>query len=216
MKNKLFRNCVIISLVIFLGFVALYAFVWIANPNPNPNPKMGEDDDWRSVSIGHGKISIAHSWQHSTKTNGLAMGLNPEDGGGNFHITVAQGNREQFSGCYLIFLNQDMPEDGFMRFASPGDTITNNIYFHGYGIDFGSGKHTASLFGFSKNDRESGIRFIGYGIYFSDTSHTVDKGHNWWTLMISLWYPIILFGILPAIFAIKKLRKKFASQKSKL
>jgi len=102
-----------------------------------------------------------------------------------------------------------------MRFAVPGDTIINNIYFHRYGIEYGSGKHTKSLFGFSKDDRETETRFIGYGIYFRDTSHAIDKEHNWWTLMISLWYPIILFGILPAIFVIKKLhnRKSSASQK---
>jgi hypothetical protein len=209
MKNKLFRNCAYISAILFLAFVGLYTYILVFNPNPS------SDDDWRSVSIGHGTISTAHSRQISTDTNRPGMLIYPEDGGGNFHFTVAQGNRDQFSGCYLIFLNQNMPEDGFMRFATPGDSMTNNTYFHGYGIDFGSGTHTASLFGFSKNDRESEMRFIGYGIYFSDTSHTVDKTHNWWTLMISLWYPIILFGILPAIFVINKLRgRKPASTKN--
>lgn len=47
--------------------------------------------------------------------------------------------------------------------------------------------------------------YEGYGIYY----HVIHKSATkvtWWTLMISLWYPIILFGILPAIFAVKKLR----------
>ncbi|HEY5297974.1 MAG TPA: hypothetical protein VIK59_08610 [Verrucomicrobiae bacterium] len=85
MKNKLFRNCAFVSLVLFLGFVALYAFVWIADPFPR---QIGMAEDYCSLSIGHGKISIAHSWQHSTKTNGPTMGTVAEDGGGNLHITI--------------------------------------------------------------------------------------------------------------------------------
>jgi hypothetical protein len=54
--------------------------------------------------------------------------------------------------------------------------------------------------------------YEGWGIYFKLINNPAMK-INWWTLMISLWYPIILFGILPAIFVVKKLRKKFASQK---
>jgi len=53
-----------------------------------------------------------------------------------------------------------------------------------------------------------------YGIYFSDIDHTINKEQNWWTFFINLWYPIIIFGILPAIFVIKKLRnRKSASTK---
>ena len=45
----------------------------------------------------------------------------------------------------------------------------------------------------------------GWGIYFRSIKHTTRKDWDQWTLMISLWYPIILFGILPTIFVMKKL-----------
>lgn len=198
MKNNLFRQCACASTVLFFGFVGLYAYVWITDPNPKVS---GDSSDWRSVSIGHGKISIAHSWQHSTHTNGPAMGLIAEDGGGNLHITVSK----LFFRAELLFLNQNMPEEGFMNFVKPGDGKTKSIYFNHYGVEFYSFEHTTNFWGFSKNDRQTESRFIGYGIYFRDTSHTVDKAHNWWTLMISLLYPIIIFGILPFIAAVRKI-----------
>jgi hypothetical protein len=34
----------------------------------------------------------------------------------------------------------------------------------------------------------------------------VRRPDSWWTLMISLWYPLVLFGILPTIVMVKKLR----------
>jgi hypothetical protein len=43
------------------------------------------------------------------------------------------------------------------------------------------------------------------GIYFR-LIEDVRRPDSWWTFRINLWYPIILFGILPAIFAVKKLR----------
>jgi hypothetical protein len=53
----------------------------------------------------------------------------------------------------------------------------------------------------------------GYGIYYLVIHDSASKW-TWWTLMISLWYPIILFGISPAIFVAKKLRgEKSASTK---
>ncbi|HEY1718421.1 MAG TPA: hypothetical protein VGH42_09045 [Verrucomicrobiae bacterium] len=53
----------------------------------------------------------------------------------------------------------------------------------------------------------------GYGIYFLSIYDAASKW-TWWTLIISLWYPIIIFGILPAIFAVKKMRnRKSASTK---
>ena len=43
------------------------------------------------------------------------------------------------------------------------------------------------------------------GIYFDHIKHTVEKDQNWWTLMISFWYPIIIFSILPIVFVARKL-----------
>ena len=196
MKSKLFRKCSYFSTFLLLGFIGLYVYILACTPNSN---------EWTSVSIGHGKVSIAHSRQPSTRTNDPSMLTYPEDGGGNFHFAIARDFSKEMGGCYLYFLNQNMPEEGMMTFAALGDTITNRTCFHGAGIEFFSGRHTARMFGFSDGDRESETQFKGYGIYFRDTSHTIDKAHNWWTLMISLWYPIIFFGILPAIFVAKKL-----------
>jgi hypothetical protein len=49
--------------------------------------------------------------------------------------------------------------------------------------------------------------YEGWGIYFKLINNTAMK-ITWWTLMISLWYPIIIFAILPTIFMIKKLRNR--------
>jgi hypothetical protein len=53
----------------------------------------------------------------------------------------------------------------------------------------------------------------GYGIYYLVIYDSASRW-TWWTLMISLWYPIILFGILPAIFVIKKLRSRESASKT--
>jgi hypothetical protein len=45
----------------------------------------------------------------------------------------------------------------------------------------------------------------GWGIYFR-SFNTVGKHDLWWTLKFSLWYPVVAFGILPAIFVIKRVR----------
>ena len=44
-----------------------------------------------------------------------------------------------------------------------------------------------------------------WGLYFRLIKHA-DTNETWWTLMVSLWYPIIIFGILPLVFVVKKLR----------
>jgi hypothetical protein len=56
--------------------------------------------------------------------------------------------------------------------------------------------------------KETGYDF--YGIYFRTIYHAKKRTWDQWTFIISLWYPIILFGILPAIFAVKKLRAKIS------
>jgi hypothetical protein len=163
--NKLSRNCVSVSVVLFFGFIGLYVYVWVADPNPKESPSL----DWRSVSIGHWKITIAHSLVPSTRTNGPAMLTYPYDGGGNLHITITKD-----WGGRLILLNQCMPSEGVMLSGIGDDKI--------------------NVIGWRK-----------CGIYYSYIIHTIEKDKNWWTLMISLWYPIIIFGIVPFACAIKRI-----------
>ena len=173
----------------------------IANPFPDST------GDWSSVSIGHGTISIAHSRQPSREKNRPGMLIYPEDGVGNLHLTVEKSDMEDMHGCYLIVLNQNMPYQLNFSFAfADNDKITNEAHFAGYGITFDSGTHSAQMLGCADNDRTSQTIFMGYGIFFSNISHTVDKLHNWWTFMISLWYPVIIFAILPIVFVVKRLR----------
>jgi hypothetical protein len=44
----------------------------------------------------------------------------------------------------------------------------------------------------------------GCGTYLRLIKNT-DVGVTWWTFMINLWYPIIIFGVLSAVFMAKKL-----------
>jgi hypothetical protein len=181
--------------------VLLYAYVQIANPFPDST------GDWSSVSIGHGIISIAHSRQPSRENNRPGMIIYPEDGGGNLHLTVEKSDMEDMRGSYLIILNQNMPYQLNFSFAfDDKDKITNEAHFAAYGIKFSSGTHSARMLGCADDDRTSLVVFTGYGIIFSKISHTVDKFHNWWTFMISLWYPVIIFSILPAVWVVQKLR----------
>jgi len=47
----------------------------------------------------------------------------------------------------------------------------------------------------------------GYGISFR-LIKDFSQPDNWWTLRVSLWYPVIFFAILPAIYCLKKLRSQ--------
>lgn len=69
--------------------------------------------------------------------------------------------------------------------------------------------YTGSIIKFAgdKTIKEWGL--TGWGIYFRHIDNSVQKS-VWWTLMISLWYPIIMFGALPVIY----FAKKFCTSKS--
>jgi hypothetical protein len=192
MKKKIFRTCLYVSAVLFLGFIGLYVYVWVA-------PEINGGWDWHSISIGHGKISIAHpAMPDPTKFWG--------DDGRNFHVSATKDVSSDMSGCYLVFFNQNIPFYGVRIFGfADGDKMIGKTGFRGYGMEFGSSIHTTNMFDCSTNDRASETIFLGYGILYFDLSHSIDKDKTWWTLMISLWYPIILFAILPAIFIIKKI-----------
>jgi hypothetical protein len=45
----------------------------------------------------------------------------------------------------------------------------------------------------------------GWGIYFRLIINP-DRKDSWWTLMFSLWYPIVIFCVLPLISLIQKWR----------
>jgi hypothetical protein len=55
---------------------------------------------------------------------------------------------------------------------------------------------------------EQSVREKVWGFYGVDFLLIKDatKEDSWWTLMLSLWYPIIIFGVLPTVFAVKKVR----------
>jgi len=44
------------------------------------------------------------------------------------------------------------------------------------------------------------------GLYFRSIKNSAEKGRSW-TFRISIWYPIVLFAIYPALFFLKNWRK---------
>jgi hypothetical protein len=67
---------------------------------------------------------------------------------------------------------------------------------------FFNGPYPNNTTTFGKVDKKT--YYECWGIYFRQITVTTGKG-TWWTLLVSFWYPIIMFGILPSIFLIKKL-----------
>jgi hypothetical protein len=131
MKTFLLKICAYVSMILFFGFICLYAFVWISQPNSGTH--------WSHISFGQDiHIAVTGNW------------------GGN-----------------LVFFNQTMP-------------------------------YTGSVMSFTGDNTLSEAGLTGGGIYFRHIKHTIEKDKDWWTLMISLWYPIIIFGILPSVFVAKK------------
>jgi hypothetical protein len=45
--------------------------------------------------------------------------------------------------------------------------------------------------------------FTGYGIYYRLIKDPA-RSDSWWTLMFSVWHPIVIFSILPLLFFIRK------------
>ena len=67
--------------------------------------------------------------------------------------------------------------------------------------------YTGGIYAMSGDKTVSAKGWDGFGIYFRLIKDTKMVG-SWWTLMISLWYPVIIFAILPVTFAVKKWRAK--------
>ena len=199
MKTKIFGICIYTSTILFFGFVSLYAYAWIVNSNP-----------WKSyITTGNSNpVTVIDPDSPSKK----AYTFHPYV----IRIAVEKSDVEEMQGRHLLFFNQDMPYELNASFAfADGDKRIGKSGFMGYGIQFGSWTHSARMLGCSDNDRTSQTVFLGYGIYFSDIDHTVNKEQNWWTFFINLWYPIIIFGILPAIFVVKKLRNRKSTSTKK-
>jgi cytochrome oxidase Cu insertion factor (SCO1/SenC/PrrC family) len=89
---------------------------------------------------------------------------------------------------------------GGVNFTVTKDNGGNLILFN-QNLPFFGG--TIALAG-DKTTTETG--WDGFGIYFRIVKDAKVVS-NWWTFMISLWYPIVITTILPTFFFLKKLRK---------
>jgi hypothetical protein len=132
-------------------------------------------------------------------------------------VAVEKSNIDEMRGCHLLFFNQEKPYELNASFAfSRDDKPTNEIHFHFRRTIFLSVQHSTRMLGCAKDDQTGETLFISYGIFFWKMSHSVNQEQNWWTLFFNLWYPIILFGLLPTIFVVKKLcnRKSVTAKKA--
>ena len=66
--------------------------------------------------------------------------------------------------------------------------------------------YTGSVIGLAGDKSINKAGWDGWGIYFRSINRTGDKNENWWTLMVSLWYPISVFGVLSALCGVASLR----------
>lgn len=203
MKKKTFTALACASTVLFIGFVCLYAYLWAVDFNPIQIDASGVHCS--SITVRHAIPLI------TTNYPSKKVGANDPD---SIYFTVANNDVEDMRGCYLYFFNQGVPYEYnvvFAPFVPSG--LTNETHLNFFGYHFGSAQHIGKMLGTTDGDRERDTYMEGNGIYYTHMFHIVDKKWDWWTLMISLWYPIIIFSILPAIFVVTKLRcKKLASK----
>jgi len=197
MKRNIFVVLVYASAILCLGLIGLYVYLWIMNPRPQGS---GSGMRWSSIAIVHGNPIVT--------TNYPSKRVQVDDPD-SVYIAVAKNNADGMRDCYLYFFNQGVPyEYNFMFAPFVPKGLTNETRLNFIGFHFGSARHLGKMFGASDGNQTSEIQFIGHGIYFWEMKHTIEKQWNWWTLMISLWYPIILFGILPAFVLFNKWRRK--------
>jgi hypothetical protein len=90
---------------------------------------------------------------------------------------------------------------GNLHVTVTSDWGGNLVFFNGEAPYTGS---VVSLAG-DKSVVERGL--TGLGIYFRLIEYT-SKNETWWTFMISLWYPVIILAILPAVLVVQKLRRQ--------
>jgi len=65
--------------------------------------------------------------------------------------------------------------------------------------------YTGGIYAMAGDKTVTAKGWDGLGIYFRFIKDTKMVG-SWWTFMVSLWYPVIIFAILPLTFAVKKWR----------
>jgi hypothetical protein len=99
-------------------------------------------------------------------------------------------------------------DDPSIHVALAKDRWNGNLIFFNQKSPYVGGITSLTGSNWHSTNEVSEKGFDAYGIYFCLFKDAHRPNTNRWTLMISLWYPIILFGILPAIYAIKKLRAK--------
>jgi hypothetical protein len=66
---------------------------------------------------------------------------------------------------------------------------------------------TAPWFAGTLGDNQTERGWDGWGFFYRIVNDT-DRKETWWTLMFSIWYPIIIFAILPLVFIIKRFATK--------
>jgi len=152
------------------------------------DPKTYMDDSgihWPNITIKHNPPVIFTNYPSNISTNyPLYKPTTIDDP--SVHVAVT---KDDWNGN-LMFFNQRSPNTGGMLIMTGGHDLTNRV---------------------DRSTSEKG--WDGFGIYFC-LIENVRPPESWWTFSINLWYPIILFGILPAIFMVKKLRNgKLASTK---
>jgi len=152
------------------------------------NPQTYMDDSgihWPNITIKHNPAVIFTNYPSTISTNyPLYKPTSIDDP--SVHVAVT---KDGWCGN-LMFFNQRSPNTAGMLIMTGGHDLTNRV---------------------DRSSSEKG--WDGLGIYFC-LIENVRPPESWWTFRINLWYPIILFGILPAIFVVKKLRNwKSASTK---
>ena len=200
MKKKFLGICIHASTILFFGFLSLYAYTLTVSPSP-----------WKSyITIGNSDPVMATDIDSpSKKTHAFYPRV--------VRIAVENSGVDEMRGCHLVFFNQDMPYELNASFAfTRGDKPTNKILFHFHRTVFLSVQHSAKMLGCAKDDKTGETLFISYGIFFWKMSHSINQEQNWWTFFFNIWYLIILFAILPAIFLTRKLcnRKSISTRKA--
>jgi hypothetical protein len=105
------------------------------------------------------------------------------------------------------------PQTSFPDVSLKKTSIAVNKYNGGQMVIFnGPIPNDTASWGPSNNTNNEKV-LCGYGVTYKSIyiDEAGTKESSWWTLMISLWYPIIIFGIWPAFVVFKKLSKYFLS-----